>query len=99
MDNKTGKTEQEVMNDKAKRIMQGINVWTSFYRANPHRFCADYLNIHLKPFQQILIIMMNICYYVMYIAARGQLAAVIRNDSRHVGKIGGSLTANTEVSL
>ena len=99
MDNKTGKTEQEVMNDKAKRIMQGINVWTSFYRANPHRFCADYLNIHLKPFQQILIIMMNICYYVMYIAARGQLAAVIRNDNWHVGKIGEGLTANTEVSL
>ena len=72
MENNNGKTEQEVMNDKAKRIMQGINVWTSFYRANPHRFCVDYLNIHLKPFQQILIIMMNICHYVMYIAARGQ---------------------------
>lgn len=66
------KTERDVMNDKANRTMRAVNIWCSFYRANPHRFCKDYLNINLKPFQQILIVMMNICHYVMYIAARGQ---------------------------
>lgn len=66
------KTERDVMNAKANRVMRGVNTWCSFYRANPHRFCKDYLNINLKPFQQILIVMMNICHYVMYIAARGR---------------------------
>lgn len=75
------KTERDVMNDKANRTMRAVNIWCSFYRANPHRFCKDYLNINLKPFQQILIVMMNICHYVMYIAARGQLADVVGNDS------------------
>ena len=87
------------MNAKANRVMRGVNIWCSFYRVNPHRFCKDYLNINLKPFQQILIVMMNICHYFMYIAARGRLAAVIGNDSWQAGKIGESLTANTEVSV
>lgn len=65
------RSDREVANDKAKRIMNGINVWCSFYRANPHRFCGDYLNIKLKLFQQIILYMMNWCNYIMYIAARG----------------------------
>lgn len=70
--NKNKKTDKEIINDKAQRIMNGVNVWCSFYRANPHRFCADYLNINLKLFQKILIYMMNINNYFMYIASRGQ---------------------------
>lgn len=61
-----------VANDKAERIMNGVATWCSYYRANPHRFCKDYLNINLKLFQMILIFMMNISNYFMYIASRGQ---------------------------
>jgi hypothetical protein len=65
-------TATEIMNAKADRIMRGVNLWCSFYRANPHRFCKDYLNVHLKLFQQILLVMMNIDTNLIYLAARGQ---------------------------
>ena len=72
MAKKTRKTEQELADERLNRTMNAVNRCASYYRANPHRFCKDYLNINLKPFQQILIVMMNICHYFMYIAARGQ---------------------------
>lgn len=64
-------TTKEIANDKSERIMNAVNVWCSFYRANPHRFCKDYLNIKLKIFQQVLIYMMNISTCFMFIACRG----------------------------
>jgi hypothetical protein len=64
--------ELDTPNNKSERIMNGVNLWCSFYRSNPHRFCKDYLSIDLKIFQQILLYMMNISNYFMYIAARGQ---------------------------
>ena len=66
------KTDKEIANDKVKRLMRGIGIWGSFYRANPHRFCEEYLNIHLKVFQKILLYMMNKSNYFMYLASRGQ---------------------------
>ena len=57
---------------KSKRLMSGVAKWCSFYRANPHRFCKDYLNISLKPFQAIILYMMFHYVYIMYIAARSQ---------------------------
>ena len=66
------KTDKEIANDKVERMMNGVAIWCSFYRANPHRFCKDYLNINLKIFQKILLVLMNISNYFMYIAARGQ---------------------------
>ena len=57
---------------REKRILAGVDLWASYYRANPQRFAADYLSVSLKLFQKILIFMMNICYYFCYIAARGQ---------------------------
>ena len=64
------KSDREIANDKAKRMMQGVATWCSFYRANPHRFCADYLNINLKLFQKILLYMMFYSNYLCYIASR-----------------------------
>lgn len=64
-------SQKEIANDKATRIMNGVALWCSFYRANPHRFCKDYLNIHLKPFQKILLFMMNFSTNFMYLASRG----------------------------
>lgn len=70
--NNVKKTDKELANDKAQRVMNGVNIWCSYYRANPHRFCADYLNINLKLFQKILLFMMFWSNYLCYIASRGQ---------------------------
>lgn len=59
-------------NNKSDRLMEGVAVWASFYRANPHRLVKDYFGINLKLFQQILIYFMNHFYYFMYLASRGQ---------------------------
>lgn len=59
-------------NSKSERLMEGIGIWCSFYRSNPHRFVKEYIGINLKLFQQILLYMMNYCVYVMYLASRGQ---------------------------
>lgn len=64
-------SQKEIANDKANRIMNGVAIWCSFYRANPHRFCKDYLNIDLKLFQKILLFMMNFSTNFMYLASRG----------------------------
>lgn len=58
--------------DKRRRIMDGVDAWASFYRANPQRFAEDYLGLHLRLFQKILLFMMNVSDFFCYIAARGQ---------------------------
>jgi hypothetical protein len=59
------------INDKSERIMNGVNIWCSFYRANPHRFAKDYLHIDLAIFQQILIMMMSVSTNFLWTASRG----------------------------
>lgn len=66
------KSEKEIANEKSRRIMEGIAAWAGFYRCNPQRFVKDYLNVHLKLFQKILLYAMMFNYYFMYIAARGR---------------------------
>ena len=56
---------------REQRILEGMAAWASFYRENPHRFVKDYLNINLKPFQQILLMEMDKNNYTAYIASRG----------------------------
>lgn len=60
------------MNERERIFLESVDVWTSFYRANPQRFVEDYLGVKLKLFQKILIYMMNVSNYFCYIAARGQ---------------------------
>ena len=36
---------------KQERLMQGVDIWTSFYRQNPARFFQDYFGLELHPFQ------------------------------------------------
>jgi hypothetical protein len=77
---KAGKSKHELENKKTpkKEMSQSdrwrhqIKLWTSFYRANPHRFVKDYLGIELFLFQKILIYLMMHYPYFMYWAARGQ---------------------------
>lgn len=66
------KKTADALLSKAERVLNGAARWASFYRANPHRFAKDYLNIDLKVFQAILLYMMNESNYLMYLAARGQ---------------------------
>lgn len=56
---------------KSEKLMNGIGLWTSYYRLFPHLFVRDYLGVDLKVFQMILLYMMQISVYLMYIASRG----------------------------
>lgn len=53
------RTIRELANDKAQRIMDGVEAWTAYYRSNPHIFAKEYLNLNLKDFQKILLILME----------------------------------------
>lgn len=57
---------------REERLINGFKRWTSFYRANPHRFAEEYLGIGLHLFQKILVYMCFRVDYMMYLAARGQ---------------------------
>lgn len=58
---------------KSSRLMNGIGLWTSYYRLFPHIFVRDYIGVNLKVFQMILIYFMMHFNYFMYIASRGRL--------------------------
>lgn len=45
--------------NKRERLDEGVKIWVSFYRQNIHRFVADYLEIQLKPFQVVLLYMIE----------------------------------------
>ena len=66
------KTTKEVFQEKSERLMNGVAYWAAFYRKNPQRLCSDYLNVHLKLFQKILLYAMMHNNYFMYLASRGQ---------------------------
>ena len=65
------KSEIEIANEKAERIMNAVARMTAYYRANMHRFIEEYLGIKLRLFQKILIYMMSTCTNGMVTAARG----------------------------
>ena len=69
---KRKKSEKELANEKSARIMDGVAAWTAFFRSNPQRFVAEYLNVKLKLFQKILLYAMMHNDFFCYIAARGQ---------------------------
>lgn len=64
-------SDKELALRKSNRIMEGIGIWTSFYRSNPQRFVKEYLNINLKRFQKFLIYAMMHNKYFMFWASRG----------------------------
>lgn len=57
---------------KNERLRNGFKKWTSFFRANPHRFAESYLGLRLKLYQKILLYLMFHVSAFMYFAARGQ---------------------------
>ena len=57
---------------KADKIQEGLDIWVSFYRSNPHRFAIDYLGMRwMRPFQHILLWIILKTTYSMIIASRG----------------------------
>ncbi len=57
---------------KQAKINEGLGIWTSFYRANPHRFAIDYLGMTwLTPIQQVILNIILKFTYAMIIASRG----------------------------
>ena len=64
-------TDSEIKQAKRQRILEGVAVWASFYRANPHRFARDYLGLKLKRFQQIILNEMFCKVNSIYLASRG----------------------------
>lgn len=65
------KTDAELREESQRHLMELIAERASFYRANPHRFAKDYLNLDLHIFQQIIIFMMSISTNAMFLACRG----------------------------
>lgn len=51
--------------------MEGAAYWGTYYRANPDKFCNDYLHIHLRTFQKFLLTMMFWSTTFVLIACRG----------------------------
>lgn len=56
---------------RTEKIINGVGIWTAYYRARPHKFAEDYLHLDLKLFQKILLVAMNISTIFIMIAARG----------------------------
>lgn len=73
------KSDKQLADEKREKLFDGVSIWASFYRQNPHRFVKDYLNIHLKLFQKILLFAMMHNHHFMYLASRGQLALLSSN--------------------
>lgn len=68
---KSNKTDYEIRQDKTEQIMNVVAERCSYYRANPQRFCEEFLNVHLKLFQKILIWAMMHYDAFYFIASRG----------------------------
>ena len=71
-------SEKVTKDSKYKKVMEGLDVWTAFYRANPARFLIDYFGMEwIRPFQQIMITFMFKFTYFMAIASRGMGKSMI----------------------
>ena len=62
------------LNKKQQRLEKkrtAVSRACAFYRANPHRFAKDYMNLNLRLFQKLLLFFMNWATNFLLIAARG----------------------------
>ena len=64
------------MNNQPKKTIfqqreENLMKWATFWKANPHRFVKDYLDIDLHLFQKITIYLMNYSPMFVMIAPRG----------------------------
>lgn len=72
------KNNKVSVDSKYDKIMEGLNIWVGYYRANPVRFLIDYYGMEwIRPFQQVLITFMFRFTYFMTIASRGMGKSMI----------------------
>lgn len=57
--------------NQRENLRDGVKTYTAFWRANTHRFVADYLQINLHIFQMILVYMMDKSTFFLIVASRG----------------------------
>lgn len=65
------KTDAQIQEDRSKKIMEVVAWRAGYYRCNPHRFVEDFIGIHLKLFQKIILWAMNWHDMFYFIACRG----------------------------
>ena len=66
------KTDKEIQQDKTESLMNAVNLWCGYFRANPSRFIEMWIpSIKLKPFQKILLWAMAHNDMAVLIASRG----------------------------
>ena len=65
------KKRDKLSPNKRERLDEGVKIWTAFYRLNVHRFVSDYLDIQLKPFQVVLLYMIEKNMRSCLITSRG----------------------------
>ena len=71
---KTVRIYDGARNEHQRKVLEGVEIWASYYRSNIHRFVEDYFHIQLKLFQIFLLYMMNVCSTFVFIACRGRYA-------------------------
>ena len=64
------RTDQEIQASKTEALMNMIARRAAYYRANPHRFAEEFLGVHLKLFQKILLWAMSNNDHFYFVAAR-----------------------------
>lgn len=68
---KRGLSNQQIQQNKTDAILNGVDAWCSYWRANPHRFAEEFLGLKLKLFQKILLYAMMVYDNFYFVAARG----------------------------
>lgn len=66
------KPRKNLKKDPYENLLDGVKIWTEYFRKNPHRFCMEWLGINLYWFQQVLLYMMNINTLFVFCASRGE---------------------------
>lgn len=58
--------------DREKKVMEGVGIWTSYYRQSPSQLCIDYFGMTWMTWiQRILVDIMVLWTYIMWLASRG----------------------------
>ena len=57
--------------NKLERMYEGTKIWVSYYRQNIRRFAKDYFGLSLKPFQDVLMYVIQDNQQSVVIASRG----------------------------
>lgn len=69
---KTVKTDAQIREERKQEFLNKVDFLAGYFRENPHRFATYFLNLNLKPFQEILICEMMRNNFFNYNASRSQ---------------------------